>query len=94
MKFDVDNIKCGGCANSIRKRLLGIETIDEVAVDPANGTVEVTVSGSSAESLREKVLGELAAMGYPEKGSLEGLGSIRAKATSYVSCAIGKMSER
>lgn len=91
MKFDVDNIKCGGCANSIKKRLLGIESINEVAVDPASGQVEIEAAVSS-ESLREKVLSELAAMGYPEKGSVEGLGSLKAKATSYVSCAIGKMS--
>ncbi len=92
MKFDVDNIKCGGCGNSIRKRLLEIDSIDEVVVDPEQGQVEVSTTDDSAR-LRQQVLAALVAMGYPEKGSLEGLGSIKAKATSYVSCAIGKMSD-
>ena len=91
MKFDADNIKCGGCANSIRKRLLGIGNIDEVSVDRASGRVEVVTSGD-CETPRDELLSELAAMGYPDKGSVDGLGSLEAKAASYVSCAIGRMS--
>ncbi len=91
MKFDVENIKCGGCANSIRKRLLEIGEISEVAVNSENGEVEVVASDDS-DGLRQQVLAELADMGYPEKGSVEGLGSLKAKATSFVSCAIGRIS--
>jgi copper chaperone len=91
MIFEVENIKCGGCANGIRQKLTGIESIDDVSVDVESGQVTV-VSADDSDSLKTTILTTLAGMGYPEKGSVEGLGSVKAKATSYVSCAIGKMS--
>jgi copper chaperone len=33
----------------------------------------------------------LAKLGYPEKGSLEGLKAVAATAKSFVSCAVGRM---
>lgn len=83
----VDNIKCGGCANTIRKRLLEIEGISEVKVTVEEGLVEVVAD----DSLREKVATTLASSGYPESGTVEGLSSVKAKAVSFVSCAIGRM---
>ena len=75
MIFEVENIKCGGCANSISQKLLTIERVERVA------------------PFRAMILEALARMGYPEKGSVEGLGSVKAKATSYVSCAVGKLGD-
>ncbi|HIJ28674.1 MAG TPA: heavy metal transporter, partial [Gammaproteobacteria bacterium] len=33
----------------------------------------------------------LRGIGYPKRGSVEGLDNVKAKAVSFVSCAIGRM---
>jgi copper chaperone len=83
----VENIKCGGCANSIRSKLLSQALVQAVDVDIEHG--EVRVEGE-LES-REKVAMALARMGYPETGSVEGMRAAAAKAKSFVSCAIGRI---
>ncbi len=92
MIIEVENIKCGGCANSINQKLMQLDGIEDVAVDVDAGRITLS-TGQISASFRQTVLAKLAAMGYPEKGSLEGLGAVKAKATSYVSCAIGKMTD-
>jgi len=89
-KITVDNLKCGGCAGTIKKGLKTFPEVSEVLVDVENNSVEVTYNNDFPfEKIREK----LAAMGYPETGTLEGLGKLAANAKSYVSCAIGKISK-
>ncbi len=88
MKIEVENIKCGGCANSIRKGLLQLEGVSAAEVDVEAGTVEV----EAPESAREAVAAKLASMGYPEVGTVSGLGSASAKVKSFASCAVGRMS--
>jgi len=88
IEIEVENIKCGGCANSIRKGLLEDSRIESVDVDIENGKV----SFNGAEAARDDVVARLLKMGYPEKGSVEGLKSATAKAKSFASCAIGRMS--
>lgn len=83
----VENIKCGGCANSIRKKLIDSALAHVVEVDVAHGTVHV--DGDSAQ--RAEAVAALAAMGYPESGSIEGVKAAAAKAKSFVSCAVGRM---
>lgn len=83
----VENIKCGGCANSIRKALSAIEGVAAVDVDIEQG--EVRVEG---EADRAAVAKRLLELGYPERGTASGAGSAAAKAKSFVSCAIGRMS--
>ena len=85
--LQVENSKCGGCANTIRKRLLEIEGVSDVTVKVEEGEVEVAAD----ESLRPQLVETLTSSGYPETGSVEGLSSVKAKATSFVSCAIGRM---
>ena len=92
MILEVENIKCGGCANGINQKLSQIDGINDVQVDVENGMVTVN-SSQQEDTLKPVILAKLESMGYPEKGSTEGLSSIKAKATSYVSCAIGKMSD-
>ena len=82
----IQNLKCGGCANTITKGISSMESIDNVLVNVEESTV--TFSYSSEEQL-EEVKNKLKSMGYPEDGEANTLG---AKAKSYVSCAIGKMS--
>ncbi|MGZ0015956.1 heavy-metal-associated domain-containing protein [Yeosuana sp. AK3] len=82
--FEVENIKCGGCVNSIKTALLKINNVEEVIIDKDIDTV--TVVGNIERSLLIKKLNDL---GYPEKGS----NTIIKTAKSYVSCALGKISE-
>ncbi|MEA3404498.1 MAG: heavy metal-associated domain-containing protein [Pseudomonadota bacterium] len=94
MLVSVENIKCGGCANSIRKQLLAIESVEDVNVDIEQGQVSIQGSdGVVTDELRLQVLQTLLKMGYPETGSVEGLKSAGAKAKSFVSCAVGRMSD-
>lgn len=86
-EIQVENIKCGGCANSIRKKLLAVEGVEEVSVDIDGGAV----SYEGHASVLDRVKKELGKMGYPEVGSLEGMNSSAAKAKSFVSCAIGRL---
>ncbi|WP_018174900.1 MULTISPECIES: heavy-metal-associated domain-containing protein [Thioalkalivibrio] len=88
MKIEVENIKCGGCASSIRKGLMQVEGVTEAEVDVEGGAVEV----QAPDSAREAVAAKLASMGYPEVGSVSGLRSASAKAKSFASCAVGRMS--
>lgn len=77
----VENIKCGGCVNSIKTSLLKIKDVEQVEVDKETETV--TVKGSIEKEVLIKVLSK---QGYPEKGNND----LLKKAKSYVSCAIGK----
>lgn len=86
-EVSVENIKCGGCANTIRTRLEKLDGIDSVTVDVESG--RVTVAGD--EDTRRSVIERLASLGYPETGSVEGIRSATAKAKSFVSCAVGRM---
>ena len=86
--IEVENIRCGGCANSITKKLTaidGVESVD-VAIEEQIVTVDVT-----DDVVREAVVESLKSMGYPEKGSVEGLEAIKGKVKSVVSYAIGKV---
>ncbi len=86
--IEVDNIKCGGCANSIRKALLSVsDEVKNIEVDIETGRIEV----DAPDATREEVVAVLTRMGYPERGSVEGLAAAGAKAKSFVSCALGKL---
>lgn len=88
-KVSIDNIKCGGCAASIKKGLKSFAAVSDVTVDVENESVEITHQDDfPVNTLKEKLL----TMGYPEKGTLEGFDKFTANAKSYVSCAIGKIS--
>lgn len=80
--IEVENIKCGGCINSIKNALTKIEGVSEVSIDKETETIEVE---SSTE--REEIIKILSNLGYPEKGN----NTLLKKAKSYISCAIGKM---
>lgn len=86
-QISVENIKCGGCANTIKTKLKAIEGITEVNVDIATGMVSI----EGNEGTREHLVATLLKLGYPESGSAEGIAAAKAKAKSFVSCAIGRM---
>lgn len=83
----VENIKCGGCANSIRRKLLDEGLAQAIEVDVEQG--EVHLDGNP--EWRAQAVTALARMGYPEVGSVEGIKAAAAKAKSFVSCAVGRV---
>jgi len=83
----VENIKCGGCAGTISKRLNEMDSVTDTQVDVDTGTVTVTGDDSNREVVAQLLL----KLGYPESGSIEGIKAAAAKAKSFVSCAVGKM---
>ena len=85
-RFEVANIKCGGCARSIDKALRADRRVTGVAVDVDKGVVSVEATDDAREALRT----ELLRLGYPEAGSAAGLQALAAKGKSFVSCAIGR----
>lgn len=86
--FDVENIQCGGCENSIRKGLSSIAGVSEVQIDREQQ--RITLWAHEAE--RSAIADKLRSMGYPEQGSVSGIQSGLAQAKSVVSCVIGKVS--
>ena len=87
--LSVENIKCGGCANTITSKLNALDVIDSCEVDVENGIV--TVNGD--ESNKAEVTQLLLKLGYPETGTAEGMKAAKAKAKSFVSCAVGRIKE-
>jgi copper chaperone len=88
LSIQVENIKCGGCANSIKKGLMDEAGVSTVEIDVENGMV--SIDGENLD--RDAIAAHLLKMGYPESGSVEGMKAATAKAKSFVSCAIGKVS--
>ncbi|MEM0542773.1 heavy-metal-associated domain-containing protein [Flavobacterium sp. j3] len=84
LEFEVENIKCGGCMNSIKSALLKIADVADVSIDKEIDTIFVTGNVD-----KETIIAKLNELGYPEKGN----NSLTKKAMSYLNCAIGRMSE-
>lgn len=80
--IEVENIKCGGCANSIKTALLKIKQVESVKVDKETETITVTGTADVVE-----IKAKLNALGYPEKGTNSTLKQMK----SFVICAIGKI---
>ena len=87
-EISVENIKCDGCAHTITSKLNNMDVIDSCQVDVETGLV--TINGDTAH--RAEVSQLLLKLGYPESGTAEGLKAAKAKAKSFVSCAVGKIS--
>lgn len=83
----VENMKCGGCINSIKTALLKITNVQKVSIDKEVQTVIIT---SDFPFDREFIINELAKMGYPEKG----YNNLLYKAKSFGSCASGNLTEK
>lgn len=86
--FEVENVKCGGCASTLKKALL--EDFGEVEVNLETIPRQITIEAEDIddESLKLK----LRSIGYPlSNDELSTLQNVNAKAKSFVSCAIGKM---
>ncbi|MGE4398182.1 MAG: heavy-metal-associated domain-containing protein [Campylobacterales bacterium] len=88
--FEVLNVKCGGCANTLTKSLT--KDFGEVTVDLESEPRKITLDID--ESRLEELKIALRGLGYPlVTDELNTIDSIKASAKSFVSCAIGKMSK-
>ena len=86
-RFEVVNIKCGGCARSIERALRADGRIAAVSVDVDAGVVTIDAVAEAIDGARATLL----RLGYPEAGSAEGIEALKAKAKSFVSCAVGRL---
>ena len=85
--IQVQNLKCGGCANTIVTQLSKLEGITDVKVN--NDTDEVSFNHASDNEF-EAVKTKLSDLGYPMVGEEN---SLPKKAKSFVSCAVGRMTK-
>ncbi len=83
-KIYIENLKCGGCAATIKKGISSIDGVSNINVNVDESLVEVTTNNDVIGAVKVK----LSKMGYPEVGDVN---SFLHKAKSYVSCATGKM---
>ena len=86
MQIEIDNLKCGGCTNTIVRGLGEIDWVTSIVVDTTMPTVRVQAD----EATKPTILARLHAMGSLEKGSVSGLSAAVAGAKSFVSCAVGR----
>ena len=85
--FEVHNVKCGGCANTLISSLK--EEYGEVTVDLEVHPRKITLD--IEENRLEELKLKLRSLGYPlTTDELSGFDKAAATAKSFVSCAVGK----
>ncbi len=86
--FEVINVKCGGCANTLKTKLHEAFGEIEVNLDIEPRLITLDIEKSDIPALRKKLI----SLGYPmsdeELSTIEGFSTT---AKSFVSCAVGKM---
>ena len=88
--YVVQNVKCGGCANTLKENLK--PDFGEVLVSLENIPREITIQKDDIDEERLSFL--LKSIGYPlVDEDMNFVDEVGAKAKSFVSCAIGKMKE-
>ncbi|MGJ8745544.1 heavy-metal-associated domain-containing protein [Polaribacter sp.] len=83
-QIQIENLKCGGCAATIKKGIIGIAGVNEVEVDVEKSIVSISSENDNLQEIKLK----LSKLGYPEVGDKN---TIVHKAKSFVSCAVGRM---
>lgn len=85
-KITVANLKCDGCATTIRNKIGELSGVLAVEVQNENDLVLITYND---EIKHEAIVSKLLNLGYPEATEENGL---LTQIKSYVSCMIGRMS--
>lgn len=80
----IANLKCNGCASTIKKEVSSLIGVKEVAVDVERDAVKVTYENIDRESITNK----LHSLGYPEATEKNGL---LLQIKSYGSCMVGRI---
>ncbi len=83
--IEILNLKCGGCANTVKKGIIAIEGVNKVEVDVETSKVTIDTADELVLALVKQ---KLSTMGYPQVGDDN---TIIHKAKSFVSCATGRM---
>jgi copper chaperone CopZ len=83
-KLLLANIKCSGCATTIKNELLKIKGVENITVDIENDSIDLSFN----ETDRELIIHRLHSLGYPEATEKNGL---LLQLKSYSSCMIGKI---
>ena len=85
--LEIQNLKCGGCVNTIITRLENLDGISEIIVDNEEDTVSFDyIQRNNLEEAKTL----LSKLGYPIVGQNNPLTK---KAKSFVSCAVGRMNK-
>lgn len=82
----IANLKCGGCAATITKKLSGIQGVNNVKVDIDHDQVNISYADPAT---RTQITNTLLSIGYPEATAENGL---LTQLKSYASCMVGRMS--
>jgi len=86
--YEVENVKCGGCANTLKSKLKGTFGNVEVDLEVMPRKITLDIKETQVEELKI----QLRNLGYPlTTDELSTLQNVGAKAKSFVSCAIGKI---
>lgn len=86
--FEVHNVKCGGCANTLIKSLKDEFGEVEVNLETQPRQISLDINEDKIDSLKIK----LRSLGYPlTSDELSGFEKATTTAKSFVSCAIGKI---
>lgn len=80
----IANLKCSGCATTIKKELEKLEGVQNVIVDPETDSVDLSYENIE----RDVIIQKLHSLGYPEATEKNGL---LLQLKSYASCMIGKI---
>ncbi|HOU97438.1 MAG TPA: heavy-metal-associated domain-containing protein [Bacteroidales bacterium] len=86
--IEIENLKCKGCANTIKKsisKMNGVKNV-EVVFEPESVAIEY----DEKEVNRDDFVQLLSKLGYPEKGNNTLIKNVK----SYVSCAIGRVTKK
>lgn len=84
-KIKIENLKCNGCASTIKKGLLNFDEVESVDVYIEDSVVEIGYNGNDIEKYKNK----LSALGYPEAGNNSTISVVK----SFVSCAVGRVNK-
>jgi copper chaperone CopZ len=84
-KIIIANLKCGGCATTIKNDLLKLDGVNEVSVDIENDAVNVKYNDDVE---RKIIIDKLHSLGYPEATAENGL---LLQIKSYASCMVGRI---
>lgn len=81
----IANVKCNGCATTIKRELLEIVGVKTVAVNIDKDSIDLTYDDHVE---RSTIISKLLSLGYPEATEKNGL---LLQLKSYTSCMIGKV---
>lgn len=80
----IANLKCNGCATTIRKELMDIPGVEEVSVNMETDSVNVSYNNIA----RDIITAKLHSLGYPEATEENGL---LLQLKSFSSCMLGRI---